>query len=88
MKLYLKMGKSVKLVWHKVERSRQVRRERLFVSSQRTRYELIKMEENQEGLDHHVLDMAARHVRFTFVREGLVGESILRFLSVQIRIIV
>jgi len=36
IKLYLKMGKNVKLVWHKVERSRQVRRERLFVSSQRT----------------------------------------------------
>ena len=33
-KLYLKVGKNVKLVWPKVERLREVRKERLFVSFQ------------------------------------------------------
>ena len=59
MKSYHKMGKRVKLVWPKVERPRQVRVERFFLSSQRTLYKLIKMEENPEGLDRHVLYMAA-----------------------------
>jgi len=39
MKFYLKMGKRVKLVWPKVEEPREVRKERLFVSFQRTTYE-------------------------------------------------
>jgi len=40
------------------------------------------MEKNPEGLDHHGPDMAAQHARFIFVREGLVGKSILSYLSV------
>ncbi len=80
-KSYLGSIKSAKLVWPKVERPRQVREERFFLSSQRTLYKLIKMEENPEGLDRHVLHMAAQHAGFIFVREGLVGKSILGYLS-------
>jgi len=58
-----------------------VRKKRFLISSQRTLYELIKMGKNPEGLDHHVLDMAAQHARFIFVKEGLVGKSILGYLS-------
>ena len=47
MKLYLEMGKRVKLVWPKVEEPREVRKERLFVSFQRTTYESISKEKNQ-----------------------------------------
>ena len=47
MKFYLKMGKLVKLVWPKVEEPREVRKERLFVSFQRTTYESISKEKNQ-----------------------------------------
>ena len=77
MKSYLGSIKSVKLVWPKVKRPRQVRKERFFTSSQRALYKSIKMEKNPEGLGRHVLDMAAQHARFIFVREGLVGKSIL-----------
>jgi len=42
MKLYLKMGKCVKLVWLKVKEPRKVRKERFFLSFQRTLYKLIK----------------------------------------------
>ena len=82
MKSYLKMGKRVKLVWPKVEKPRELRKERFFVSFQRTLYELIKKGKSQESLEHHGLNMAAQHARFIFVREGLVGKSILSFLSV------
>ena len=54
---------------------------KFLVSFQRTLYELIRKERNQGNLERHELDMAARYVRFIFVREGLVGESILSFLS-------
>ena len=81
-KLYLEMGKNVKLVWPKVEKLREVRKERLFVSCRRTPYELIRKEKNLEDLEHHGLDMAVRYARFLFVREGLVGKSILSFLNV------
>src|SRR5215469_11030040 len=79
-KSYLGMLKSAKLVWPKVEWPRQVKKERFFATSQTTPYELIKMEKNQEGLDRHVLNMAARHARFIFVRKELVGKSILSYL--------
>ena len=79
-KSYLRMLKSAKLVWPKVEWPKQVRKERFFASSQRTPYEVIKMEKSQEGLDHHVLNTAAQHARFIFVRKGLVGKSILSYL--------
>ena len=46
------------------------------------------MKENSEGLDHHVLDMAAQHVKFIFFEELLVGESILGYLSPLIRVVV
>ena len=82
MKFYLEMGKSVKLVWPKVEAPREVRKERLFVSFQRTTYKSISKEKNQENLERHGLDMAARYARFIFVKEELVGKSILSFLSV------
>ena len=74
------MLKNVRLIWPKVERSKLVRKERFFISSQRTPYELIKMEKNQEGLDHHVLNMAAQYAKFIFIRKGLVGKSILSYL--------
>src|SRR6266480_633835 len=80
MKLYLKMGKRAKLVWPKVVQPREVRKERLFVSFQRTTYESISKEKNQENLERHGLNMAARYARFIFVREELVGKSILSFL--------
>ena len=80
-KSYLGMQKSAKLVWPKVERPKQVRKERFFTSSQRTPYEAIKMEKNQEGLGRHVLNMAARHARFISVRKDLVGKSILGYLK-------
>jgi len=80
-KLYLGSIKNAKLAWPKVEWPRQVRKERFLISSQRTLYESIKMGKNPEGPDHHVLDMAARHTRFIFVREGLVGKNILGYLS-------
>jgi hypothetical protein len=82
MKSYLEMGNHVKLVWPKVEEPREVRKERLFVSFQRTQYESIRKEKNQENLEHHGPDMAAQYARFIFVREELVGKSILSFLSV------
>ena len=44
MKLYLEMGKRAKLVWPKIKEPREVRKERFFMSFQRTLYELIKME--------------------------------------------
>jgi len=47
MKFYLKIGKYVKLVWLKAEELREVRKERLFVSFQRTTYKLISKEKNQ-----------------------------------------
>jgi hypothetical protein len=46
-KFYLEMGKHVKLVWPKVEEPREVRKERLFVSFQRTTYKSISKEKNQ-----------------------------------------
>ena len=79
-KSYLRMLKSVKLVWPKVKRPKQVRKERLFISFQRTPYEVIKVEKSQEGLDHHVLNTAVQYARFIFVRKGLVGRSILGYL--------
>jgi len=82
MKFYLEMGKCVKLVWPKVEAPREARKERLFVSFQRTTYKSISKEKNQENLERHGLDMAARYARFIFVKEELVGKSILSFLSV------
>ena len=80
MNLYLGILKSVKLVWPKVERPKQVRKERLFISFQRTPYEVIKVEKSQEGLDHHVLNTAVQYTRFIFIRKGLVGRSILGYL--------
>ena len=59
-----------------------MRKERFFVSFQRTLYELIKIKKGQGSLEHHGLDMAVQYARFIFVREGLVGKSILSFLSV------
>jgi len=81
MKFYLKMGKRVKLVWPKVETPREVRKERFFLSFQRTLYELIKKGKSQESLEYHGLGMAALYARFIFVRKGVVGKSILVFLS-------
>ena len=80
-KLYLQMGKHVKLVWPKVEAPREVRKERPFVSFQGTPYESIGKEKGQENLERRGLDMAAQYARFICVREGLVGRSILSFLS-------
>jgi len=79
-KSYLRSIKSVKLACPKAEPPRWVRKERLFVSSRRTLYESTKVEKNPEGLDRHVLNMAARYTRFIFVRERLVGESIFGYL--------
>jgi len=81
MKLYLGSIRHAKLAWPKVERPREVRKERFFVSFQRTLYELIRKEGNQGNLEHHELDMAAQYARFIFVREGLVGGSMLSVLS-------
>ena len=81
MKFYLKIGKRVKLVWPKVKEPRELRKERLFVSFQRSLYELIKKGRSQGNLKHHGLDMAAQYTRFIFVREVLVRKSILGFLS-------
>ena len=80
-KFYLKMGKRVKLVWPRVKKHREVRKERLFISFQRTPYKLIRKGKNQESLERHGLDMAAQYARFICVREGLVGESIFSYLS-------
>ena len=77
-KFYLGSIKGAKLAWPKVERPREVRKERFFVSSQRTP---LTKEKNQENLERHELDMAARYARFIFVREGVFGTSILGFLS-------
>ncbi len=87
-KSYLGSIKCVKLVWPKAEAPREVRKERPFVSFQRTMYELIRKGENQESLGHHGLDMAAQYARFICVSEGLVGRSILSYLSLWIRVIV
>ena len=58
-RFYLKMGNRAKLVWPKVEQPRKVRKEWLLVSFQRTPYESISKEKNQEILEHHGPDMAA-----------------------------
>ncbi len=47
IKFYLEIGKRVKLVWPRVEKPREVRKERLFISFQRTTYESISKEKNQ-----------------------------------------
>ncbi len=82
MKFYLKIGKRVKLVWPKVKEPRELRKERLFVSFQRSPYESIKKGRSQGNLEHHGLDMAAQYAGFIFIREEVVGMSILGFLSV------
>jgi len=82
MKFYLKMRNCAKLVWRKVERPRKLRKERPLVSFQRTAYESIRKGKNQENLELHGLNMAAPYARFIFAWEGLVGRSILSFLSV------
>jgi len=80
-KSYLGSIKRVNVVWPKVERPMEVRKETFFVSFQKTLYESIRKEKNQENLERHVLDMAARYARFIFIREELVWKSILSFLS-------
>ena len=82
IKSYLEMEKRVRLIWPKVEEPREVRKERRFMSFQRPLYELIKKGKGQENLKRHGLNMAAQYARFIFVREELVGKSILSFLSV------
>jgi hypothetical protein len=81
MKSYLGSIKSAKLVWPKVEWPRQVKGERIFINFQRTLCISIKVEKNQENLERHGLNMAAQYARFIFVREELVGKSILSCLS-------
>jgi len=46
MKLFLESIKHVKLVWPKVEAPREVRKERFFVSFQRTPYESMMKGKN------------------------------------------
>ena len=75
-------------VWLKVVRLRPVGKERFFKSFQKTPYELITTEKNQENLEHRELDMAVQYIRFISVREELVGKSILNYQSLRIRIIV
>jgi hypothetical protein len=82
------LTKQTRSVWLRVVRLRQVRKERFFKSFQKTPYESIRTEKNQEDLDHRELDMAVRCVRFISVREELVGKSILSYQSLRIRIIV
>ena len=81
MKFFLKSINHVKLAWPKVKAPRELRKERLFVSFQRTPYKLIRKGKNQESLERHGLDMAVQCARFICVREGLVGKSILGYLS-------
>ena len=81
MKFFLESINHVKLVWPKVEAPRELRKERLFVSFQRTLYKLIRKGKNQESLKCYGLDMAVQCTRFICVREGLVGKSILSYLS-------
>ncbi len=81
IKSYLGSIKHVKLAWLKAEVPREVRKERLFMSFQRTTYELIRKGKNQESLEYHGLDMAVQYTRFICVREGPVGKSILGYLS-------
>jgi hypothetical protein len=78
---YLKVRKNVRLVWLKVVLLSQVGKEWFFKSFQRTPYESIRTEKNQEDLDHRELDMAVRHVRFISVREERAGRSILSYQS-------
>jgi len=56
--LYLKMRRNVRLVWLKAVRLRQVGKEQAFSNFQKTPYELIRTERDQEDLDHLALDMA------------------------------
>ena len=76
MMSYLKVRRNVRLVWLKVVRLRQLRKEGSLKSFQKTPYESIRTEKNRENLDHRELDMAVRHVRFISVREKLAGKSI------------
>ncbi len=75
--------KRAKLAWPKVERPREVRKGnvlcRLSENSVRINQEGENIKKNI--LERHVLDMAARYARFIFVREELIGKSILSFLS-------
>ncbi len=81
MKFFLKSINHVKLAWPKVKAPRELRKERLFVSFQKTPYELIRKGKNQESLKRHRLDMAVQFARFICIREGLIGKSILGYLS-------
>jgi hypothetical protein len=86
MMLYLKMRRNVGPVWLKVVRLRPVGKERFLKSFQKTPYESIRMEKNQEKLEHHELNMAVRHVRSISVNGELVGKSIISYQSLRIRI--
>ena|SRR2546421_6245465 len=82
---YLQVRRNVRLVWLRVVRPRQVRKERFFKSFQKTPYESIRTEKNQEELDHREQDMAVRCVRFISVREELAGKNILSYQSLRSR---
>ena len=82
---YLQVRRNVRLVWLRVVRPRQVRKERFFKSFQKTPYESIRTEKNQEELDHREQDMAVRCVRFISVREELAGKNILSYQSLKSR---
>ena len=77
----LRSQRNVRLVWLKVVWLRQVRKERSFKSFQKTPYESIRTEKNQEDLDHREVGTVVRHVRFISVREELAGKSILSYQS-------
>src|SRR5205814_7431169 len=80
---YLKVRRNVRLVWLKVVRLRQVGKERFWKGFQKTPYESIRMEKNQEDLDHREQDMAVRYVGFISVRQELAGKSMLSYRSLS-----
>ena len=81
MNLSHKPRMNVRLAWLKVVQLRHVEKERLLESFQKTPSDLIKMEKNQEDLDHHELNMVVLYVRFISVGAELVGCQIEQVLG-------
>ena len=81
MNLSHELRVNVRLAWLKVVRLRYAKKGKFFKSFQKTPFDLIKMEKNQENLDHHELNMVVLYVGFISAGEELVGKNILSYLS-------
>jgi hypothetical protein len=71
---------NIRFIWLKVVRPRYMKKGKFFKSFQKTPFDLIKMEKNQENLGHRELNMVILYIRFISAGEELVGKNILSYL--------